>query len=233
MKSWPKPLIWLLIGLTVGGVGTYAATFSKNRLLVQNNAHLEAAVARMEKENSQLTTQIERLEKQLRESNERTELLTDDIETLMKYVAQQDHEVPTDDQRFPWVAIDDKSDKTQIAMMLCERWLGAYMNEDVLPDKRLAAYRVEQIGLVDEELRQLQQALQTGTYQPQPVKRVGIPKPDGSTRPLGIPTVVTGWCSRHCSMCWDPSLTRASIRPVTGTARTARPSRRWPRRNGS
>lgn len=40
-----------------------------------------------------------------------------------------------------------------------------------------------------EELHQLRQALQTGTYQSQPVKRVELPKSDGSTRPLGIPTV--------------------------------------------
>src|SRR5690625_6356610 len=33
----------------------------------------------------------------------------------------------------------------------------------------------------------LKQKLKHGTYQPQPVKRVAIPKPDGSKRYLGIP----------------------------------------------
>ena len=35
----------------------------------------------------------------------------------------------------------------------------------------------------------IRQSLNDGRYQPQPVRRVGIPKPDGGERALGISTV--------------------------------------------
>ena len=41
----------------------------------------------------------------------------------------------------------------------------------------------------DMYLSELSAALKDGTYRPEAVKRVDIPKGDGRTRPLGIPTV--------------------------------------------
>ena len=48
--------------------------------------------------------------------------------------------------------------------------------------------RIESAGL-EEWLTGIRQELRNKTYQPQPVRRVMIPKPGGGERPLGIPSI--------------------------------------------
>jgi RNA-directed DNA polymerase len=58
---------------------------------------------------------------------------------------------------------------------------------------------VEAYG-VERMLTELRDSLRAGNYHPAPVRRVEIPKPDGSFRPLGIPTVKDRVCQQAAKL---------------------------------
>jgi RNA-directed DNA polymerase len=83
-----------------------------------------------------------------------------------------------------WFSLMDKiyAERTlQIA------WQRVRSNRGAAGIDRISIERFE--GQAEQYLQELHEQLKTGTFQPQAVKRVNIPKASGGTRPLGIPTI--------------------------------------------
>jgi len=64
-------------------------------------------------------------------------------------------------------------------------------------------------GFIRRNWEAIRSTLENGRYCPRPVRRVWIPKPDGSKRPLGIPTVLDRFIQQAVlqvlQAAWDPT----------------------------
>jgi len=78
-------------------------------------------------------------------------------------------------------------------------------------------------------LRELHDDLKDGSYRPNPVKRVEIPKGDGRTRPLGIPTVKDRIVQTALKLTIEP-IFEVQFRPGSYGFRPGRSCKSLPRR---
>src|SRR6266436_1849499 len=126
-------------------------------------------------------------------------VLADDVFRLLVIGQQLIYECLVDGHRFPFSSSDgrlhsrfytllyDKVYRKDVLVYAYERCKanGGAAGVDNQTFENIEAYGRERW------LDELTQELKSRTYQPLPVRRVYIPKPDGKQRPLGIPTVVS------------------------------------------
>lgn len=108
-------------------------------------------------------------------------ITTDKVQELQRKLYQK----AKSDKEFRFYALYDKVYRMDV---LRKAWAKVRANHGAagIDDKTIED--VERQG-VDNFLNEIQLELREGTYRPQAAKRVYIPKPDGSKRPLSIPTV--------------------------------------------
>ena len=88
--------------------------------------------------------------------------------------------------------------------------------------------RVEQLpGYLKQHWPAIRERLLSGTYRPQPVRRVEIAKPDGEMRKLGILTVLDRFIQQAAMQVCKADGTGRFPNTVTGFVRSARRIRRW------
>ena len=88
--------------------------------------------------------------------------------------------------------------------MLWEAWERVRANRGAAGVDALTIAAVEDDYGVERMLAELRDDLRAGNYHPKPLLRVEIPKPDGSKRPLGIPTVKDRVCQQAAKLVLEP-----------------------------
>ena len=94
-------------------------------------------------------------------------------------------------------------DRIHRSDILWEAWQRVRANRGAAGVDGLTLAAVEDYG-VHRMLDELSLALRAGIYRPSAVRRVEIPKPDGSKRPLGIPTVADRVCQQAAKIVLEP-----------------------------
>ena len=127
--------------------------------------------------------------------------------------------------------IESPANREQLMEQVCERENCLQALKRVKSNKGSAGIdgmTVEELpGYLKEHWPAIRERLLAGTYKPQPVKRVDIPKPDRGVRQLGIPTVLERMVQQAVMQVlqarWDA---RSSPNTVTGSGPDARRIRR-------
>ena len=118
--------------------------------------------------------------------------------------AKREAESPADDERLMEEVCDPENAWKALTQVQANK---GSPGVDGMTVRQLRDYLQEQWPAIREQLLE-------GTYKPQPVKRVEIPKPDGGVRKLGIPTVLDRFIQQAVLQVlqpqWDPTFSEYS-----------------------
>jgi RNA-directed DNA polymerase len=142
---------------------------------------------------------------------------------LLAFMTDDRGEAPgtaTEGTELPTAARAPESPATRESLMeeVCERENLKQALRRVLANKGSPGVDGMTVERISDFLRKhwpgIRSQLLNGTYQPQPVKRVEIPKPDGGVRKLGIPTVLDRFIQQAILQVlqrrWDPTFSEHS-----------------------
>ena len=115
-------------------------------------------------------------------------------------------------------APESPASMNQLMEEVCERENLKEALQRVKANKGSAGVDGMTVGGITDYLKQhwpaIREQLLNGTYEPRPVRRVEIPKPDGGVRKLGIPTVLDRFIQQAVRQVlqrqWDPTFSESS-----------------------